>query len=113
MDAVVMMKPSRAARSVTDSLNAKSPAASSYACGRSALDRTGGQAADELTLAEDEEGDRRHDDDHHPGHDQAPAQRLLVSELDDPDLHGPHDRLVRDQERPEVHVPGRQEAVHR
>ena len=39
--------------------------------------------------------------------------RLLNLELGDADLNGAHGRLVRDQQRPEVLIPGSQEAVYR
>src|SRR5687767_4165425 len=78
-----------------------------------ALDGAGGQSANELTLAEEQEDQRRRSDHDDAGHEEAPAQRLLEAQLREPDLRRAHERLVRDEERPEVLVPGAEERVHR
>src|SRR5881296_894203 len=78
-----------------------------------ALDRPGGEASDQLTLTQHEQGERRYGDHDDTGHDQAPAERFLEAQLRDPYLRRAHECLVRDEQRPEVLVVGRQEAVDR
>src|SRR5207253_10584816 len=78
-----------------------------------ALDRPGGEASDQLTLSQHEQGERRYSDHDDTGHDQAPAERFLEAQLRYPNLRRAHERLVRDEQRPEVLVVGREETVDR
>src|SRR5438034_5988381 len=75
------------------------------------LHRPCGEPANELPLPCDEQGERRYGDHDDTGHDDAPPGRFLEAQLRDADLGGAHERLVRDEERPEVLVVGRQEAI--
>src|SRR2546430_15319328 len=77
------------------------------------LDRTRGQSSDQLTLPQYEQGECWYSDHDDTRHDQAPAERFLEPQLRDADLSGAHERLVGDEERPEVLVVRRKEAVDR
>src|ERR1700704_1580603 len=68
------------------------------------LDRTRRQTANELPLSCDEECERRYRDHDDPCHDDTPAGGLLEAQLGNADLRRAHERLVGDEERPEVLV---------
>src|ERR1700730_15990375 len=77
------------------------------------LDRARGQSSDQLTLPQYEQGECWYSDHDDTRHHQTPAQRLFEPKLRDADLRRSHEGLIGDQERPEVLVVRRKEAIDR
>src|SRR5438270_13386442 len=75
------------------------------------LDRSCREPANELPLPRDQESERRYRDHDDTRHDDTPPGGFLEAQLRHPDLGRTHERLVGDEQRPEVLVVRRQEAV--
>ena len=77
------------------------------------LYRASGKPANQLPVADDEQGNRRDQDHDHPGENNVPQKAFLVLEQRQTNLHGAHVLVVCDQQGPQVLIVRGEETVHR